>query len=155
MITSKGFEVPINYLQSFTRSTNSFLYQSVYDPLTFDIRHLNELPDCVDQTFSHDFEANISKADLFDFIIGNISPHIGAKQKHFDLKKTIPVNTYLIALFKTRPDLFQPDQVSLIATLSIDNSGQDVRPKSTQPSTSSACAVASGDTRLTQQLSMC
>ena len=58
VITSKGFEVPINYLQSFTGSTNSFLYQSVYDPLTCDIRHLNELPDCVDQTFSHDFEAN-------------------------------------------------------------------------------------------------
>ena len=44
--------------------------------------------------------------------------------------------------------MFQPDQVSLIATLPIDISGQDVRPKPTQPSTSSACAVASGDTRL-------
>ena len=148
VITSKGFEVAINYLQSFTRSTNSFLYQSVYDPLTCDIRHLNELPDCVDQTFSHDFKANISKADLFDFIIGNTSPRTGAKQNHFDLKKTIPVITYLIALFRARPDLFQTDQVSLIATLPIDTSGQDVRPKPTQPSTSSACAVASGDTRL-------
>ena len=148
VITSKGSEVPINFLQSFTRSTNSFLYQSVYDPLTCDIRHLNELPDCVDQTFSHDFEANISKADLFDFITGNISPRTGAKQNHFDLKKTIPVNTYLIALFRARPDLFQPDQVSLIATLPTDTAGQDVRPKPTQSSTSSACAVASGDTRL-------
>ena len=109
---------------------------------------MNELPDCVDQTFSHDFEANISKADLFDFIIENISPRTGAKQNHFDLKKTIPVNTYLIALFRARPDLFQPDQVSLIATLPIDISGQDIRPKPTQPSTSSACPVASGDTRL-------
>ena len=79
VITSKGFEVPINYLQSFTGSTNSFLYQSVYDPLTCDIRHLNELPDYIDQTFSHDFEANISKADSFDFIIGNISPRTETK----------------------------------------------------------------------------
>ena len=115
-------------MQCFTGGTNSFLYQSVYDPLKCDIRHLNELPDYIDQTFSHDFEANISKVDLFDFMIGNISPRTETKQNHFDFKKTIPVNTYLIALFRARPDVFQPDQVSLVATLPRDTSGQDLRP---------------------------
>ena len=43
VITRKGSEVPINYLQSFTGSTNSFSYQSVYDPLTCDISYLTVL----------------------------------------------------------------------------------------------------------------
>ena len=44
--------------------------------------------------------------------------------------------------------MFQPDQVSLVATLPRDTSGKDLRPNPTQPSTSSVCAAASDDTRL-------